>query len=77
HDGAISADGGAIGTYLHGSFENDSFRATLVTALRSARGLAPTLRFGKFRAEREMRLDRLAAHVRGSLDCTRAFGFGP
>ncbi|MBD5656298.1 MAG: cobyric acid synthase, partial [Candidatus Eremiobacteraeota bacterium] len=49
-DGAISADGRAIGTYLHGIFDNDSFRATLVTALRSARGLAPTLRFGKFRA---------------------------
>jgi adenosylcobyric acid synthase len=75
-DGATSHDGRALGTYLHGFFDDDAFRAAVVAALRTARGLAPAARYGRFRAEREARLDRLAAHVRGSLDLGRAFGEG-
>jgi adenosylcobyric acid synthase len=73
-DGAIAADGRTIGTYLHGMFVEDAFRGSFLASLRAARGLAPADRYNAFSAEREARLDRLAAHVRGSIDVARATG---
>ena len=73
-DGAVSEDGSTLGTYLHGLFEDDAFRASFVAALRSARGLEPPQHYTAFRAEREARFDRLAAHVRDSIDVPRALG---
>jgi len=73
-DGAVSEDGRTIGTYLHGIFVDDAFRSAFLASLRAARSLAPADRYLAFGAEREARLDRLAAHVRGSLDIARALG---
>lgn len=38
-DGAISRDGSAWGTYIHGIFENDGFRGNLLGGLRKKKGL--------------------------------------
>jgi adenosylcobyric acid synthase len=73
-DGAVSEDGRTIGTYLHGIFVEDAFRARFLATLRTARALAPADEYVAFGAEREARLDRLAAHVRGSVDIARALG---
>jgi adenosylcobyric acid synthase len=65
-DGAAHAN--VFGTYIHGLFSDDRFRHTFLTAARSALGLAPPRRLTFVTAEREGRIDRLAAHVRAALD---------
>ena len=67
-DGAVSADGLVTGTYVHGLFDDDAFRQALVAALRARCGLAPVERSNAWRAQREVRYDRLAAIVRSALD---------
>ncbi len=67
------ADGGrqgnVWGTYIHGIFDNDEFRASLLDTLRRAKGCgrdaSPAESFG---ARREASIEALAAHVKGSLD---------
>lgn len=40
-DGAVSADGRVIGTYLHGLFENEPLREAMLATLARRRGSAP------------------------------------
>jgi adenosylcobyric acid synthase len=40
-DGAVSADGRVIGTYLHGLFDNEPFRTALLLTLARRRGIRP------------------------------------
>lgn len=71
-DGAISADGWIAGTYMHGLFDNDTLRHTLlgnVAARRGDRRSAP----GYTRFDREAGYDRLAAAVRTHLDMDRLY----
>jgi adenosylcobyric acid synthase len=68
-DGAISADGRILGTYLHGLFERPSACAAL---LRWA-GLPQPLSMDH-PARREQMLDRLADAVERSLDVPRLLG---
>jgi len=70
-DGALSADGYTIGTYMHGFFDDDLFRHAMVRALRRSAGLAGPARPTPYTADRDARFDRLAAHVRGALDVAR------
>lgn len=67
-DGATSADGRVIGTYIHGLFDDDDFRHAFIRAARAACHLAPAHGFANVRAEREGRFDRLAAHVRRAIN---------
>lgn len=64
-DGAISANGRICGTYVHGCFASDTFRAAVLTSLGgSGSGLA-------FEAEVEAALDKLATHLAAHLDLDR------
>jgi adenosylcobyric acid synthase len=65
-DGAEAAGGRVWGTYLHGVFDNPGFRRHFVDALRAARGWPALQTLTPIDADAE--LDKLAAHVRGSLD---------
>lgn len=77
-DGATSTDGRIIGTYLHGFFDDDEFRHSFIAAARAALRLSPATAYVNFRAEREARFDRLAAHVRQSIDLETIKGWlGP
>jgi adenosylcobyric acid synthase len=67
-DGAVSASGRVVGTYVHGLFDNDDFRHSFLAALRSAVDLAPAETWAQVGAERDARIDRLADHLRKSLD---------
>jgi adenosylcobyric acid synthase len=61
-DGAISENGRIMGTYLHGCFAGDEFRAAFLTAVGAA---ASTLRFDEII---ERTLDELAAHLESHID---------
>jgi adenosylcobyric acid synthase len=61
-DGAIGQEGSVVGTLLHGIFNNDALRQSLLNHLRQARGKAPVTHAAVWNKEEE--LDRLAALVR-------------
>jgi adenosylcobyric acid synthase len=67
-DGCISADTRIFGTYLHGIFDDDSFRHTFITAARAYLDLAPATSFDNWKHKREDSLNRLANAVRQALD---------
>ena len=55
-DGAMTADGRVMGTYMHGVFASDAFRAAFLTQLGTRRSVA-------YRARVEAALDGLADHL--------------
>ncbi|MDA0220155.1 MAG: cobyric acid synthase [Proteobacteria bacterium] len=65
-DGAVSADGRVMGSYLHGLFASDTFRAGFLGRLRAreSSGIA-------FEAGVEAALDDLAAGLEAALDLDR------
>ncbi|MGX8013423.1 cobyric acid synthase [Mesorhizobium sp. ORM8.1] len=67
-DGAISADGKVMGTYLHGLFSADAFRAAYLESLGVKGGGID------YRAEVEKALDEIAAELETHLDCDAIFG---
>jgi len=60
-EGAVSRDGSVTGSYLHGMFRNDGFRAAFLAGL-GARSAA------RYDAGLEATLDALAAHMEAHLD---------
>jgi adenosylcobyric acid synthase len=74
-DGCISADWKILGTYLHGIFDEDTFRHAFLTAARGFRKLAPPSALNPWKAQREESLDRLARQVSQSLDMQRIFSW--
>jgi adenosylcobyric acid synthase len=71
-DGAVTADGLVMGTYLHGLFDNDVLRHALVDWLRNRRQSLvadrPPLAPRDHALERERQLDRIAKVLRGNLN---------
>lgn len=67
-DGAVSADGKVFGTYLHGLFSADAFRAKFLESLGVRGGGID------YRAEVERALDEIAAELETHLDCDAIFG---
>ena len=66
-DGAISADGRILGTYLHGLFDSAEGLALLVNHWRRIRGKRASTIVVDPLAERERRYDQLADHYRRNL----------
>jgi len=66
-DGAVNPSGNVAGTYVHGLFDDPSFRQGFLRAVRSQRGLDPA---GPTEAPRDPgeRFDALAAVLRRHLD---------
>jgi len=62
-DGATSPDGKVFGTYLHGLFGADAFRAKFLESLGVSGGGID------YRAELERALDAIADHLEKHLDC--------
>jgi adenosylcobyric acid synthase len=67
-DGATSADGKVFGTYLHGLFGADAFRARFLESLGIAGGGNDD-----YRVEVERALNAIAAHLERHLDCDAIF----
>ena len=67
-DGAVSANGMVMGTYLHGIFDNDGYRLAVLNALRVRKGLAVVEAVTAAKDRKEASYDRLAKTVRESLN---------
>ncbi|MDI6601592.1 MAG: cobyric acid synthase [Thermoanaerobacteraceae bacterium] len=69
-NGLISVDrsGRALGTYLHGIFENHGFTVGIINNIRRSKGLSPIDVEIDFKAKKEEQYDRLAEVVRQNLD---------
>ncbi|MFC3323808.1 cobyric acid synthase [Mesorhizobium cantuariense] len=66
-DGAVSADGKVIGTYMHGLFGANGFRGKFLESLGIKGGGID------YRAEVEQALDEVAAELETHLDCDAIF----
>ncbi|MBZ9807851.1 cobyric acid synthase [Mesorhizobium sp. BR1-1-9] len=66
-DGAVSADGKVVGTYMHGLFGADAFRGRFLESLGVKGGGID------YRAEVERALDEVAAELETHLDCDAIF----
>ena len=66
-DGAVSADGVVMGTYLHGLFANDALRGAVLREVARRAGRTPDPRWGSPRPA-IARYDRLADVVADAVD---------
>ncbi|MBJ3590979.1 cobyric acid synthase [Salmonella enterica subsp. enterica serovar Saintpaul] len=72
-DGAVSHDGLAFGTYLHGLFDSDQFTRALVNGLRTRKGLAPldsTFHYAQYKSQQ---FDLLADAMRQHIDIEKIY----
>ncbi len=67
-DGAIAASGRVWGTYVHGLFDDDAFRHRFLDFARLKSGLTQARNHVCVTAQRQMRIDRWAEHLRESLN---------
>jgi adenosylcobyric acid synthase len=74
-DGCVSADRRVLGTYLHGIFDDDTFRHQFLQAASSYHHLPSPSALNPWRAQREESLNRLANQVSNSLDMRRIFSW--
>ncbi len=68
-DGALGLEGNCLGTYLHGIFNNDRFRRSLLNELRKRKGIPPVNRDGYcYDKQMEADFDELADIVSKNLN---------
>ena len=72
-DGCISADTRIFGTYLHGLFDEDSFRHQFIFAARAFHKLSTPAELYDWKQRREDSLNRLALEVSKALDMKMIF----
>ena len=65
-DGTLSADGNVVGTYIHGLFHNHGLLRAILLELAERKGLTLAPSVTNFAVDEQY--DRLAAHVRASLN---------
>lgn len=68
-DGAVSADGSVLGSYLHGLFDNGEFTRSLLDCLRQRKGLTPWdgEQFD-YQQHKQQQFDILAKAMRENID---------
>ncbi len=74
-DGCVSTDTHVFGTYLHGIFDEDSFRHQFIRAARCFHGLSAPRELHLWKRLREDSLNRLAQAVEDALDMETIFGW--
>jgi adenosylcobyric acid synthase len=74
-DGCTTSDGLVFGSYLHGLFDDDSFRHAFLSTARAFYHLAPAIHLEDWKRKREESLNRLADTVRASLDLEKIFAW--
>ncbi|MBI5188064.1 MAG: cobyric acid synthase [Nitrospirae bacterium] len=63
-----SAKGNVWGTYIHGIFDNDRFRRSLINSLRAKKGLNPTEVIVDYSKLRDNGINRWAKILKGNID---------
>lgn len=74
-DGCIATDGRVFGTYLHGLFDEDSFRHAFIEAARGFYRLTTAEHLNAWKTMREASLNRLAAEVEQALNMEEVFSW--
>jgi adenosylcobyric acid synthase len=74
-DGCTASNGHSFGSYLHGLFDDDSFRHAIIASARAFYKLAPATHLDNWKLKREESLNRLADAVRASLDLSKIFAW--
>ena len=72
-DGAVSDDGLAFGTYLHGLFDSDEFTRALVNGLRQRKGLAALDSDFEYAQYKSRQFDLLADAMRQYIDIEKIY----
>lgn len=67
-EGTACAAGNVFGTYIHGVFDNDEFRRSVLNAVRRTKGLEPLKNTRNVMAEKQQSYERLADIVEQHLD---------
>ncbi len=75
NDGCISTDSRIVGTYLHGLFDDDSFRHQFIRAARAFHNLTAPEELHRWKELREESLNQLAREVEYALDMGTIFGW--
>ncbi|RKD30585.1 cobyric acid synthase CobQ [Thermohalobacter berrensis] len=70
-DGAINSKGNVFGTYLHGIFENDSFRNSIINTLRAKKGIEIKESNLSYRELKEKEYEKLARIVKENIDINK------
>ncbi len=73
-DGAMSPCGKILGTYLHGIFENDTFRRKLLNRIRREKGLDAAVEIVDYREQKEKEYEKLASLVSKHIDLEKIKG---
>jgi adenosylcobyric acid synthase len=68
-DGAIDSTGSVVGSMVHGIFENDAIRASLLSELRRRRRLDEPAAGARPLPSKQAEYDRLEAALRANIDC--------
>ncbi|MBI5874752.1 MAG: cobyric acid synthase CobQ, partial [Deltaproteobacteria bacterium] len=71
-DGAISKGGRVWGTYIHGIFDNDEFRAGFLNEIRIVKGL-PEQGISAFAEKKDKQMKTLAITINNSIDLPRLY----
>ncbi|PKM52071.1 MAG: cobyric acid synthase CobQ [Firmicutes bacterium HGW-Firmicutes-7] len=66
-DGAVNPEGNVFGTYLHGIFDNDNFRNTLLNNIRTIKGIEATKEID-YKSLKEAEYNKLADIVRNHVN---------
>jgi adenosylcobyric acid synthase len=67
-DGVVRDDHQVMGTYIHGIFDNDSYRRAVLNALRARKGLSPLANHHSYLQSKQDNYNRLAQVVKASLN---------
>lgn len=67
-EGTANVAGSVFGTYMHGVFDNDEFRRSVLNAVRAVKGLEPLANMRNVLAEKQQAYEHLADVVEAALD---------
>ena len=72
-EGTANAAGNVFGTYIHGAFDNDVFRRSVLNALRHSKGLEALANTRNVMAEKQKAYEHLADVVENALDMEKLY----
>ena len=72
-EGTANAAGNVFGTYIHGVFDNDVFRRSVLNALRHSKGLEALTNTRNVMAEKQQAYEHLADVVENALDMEKLY----